>query len=217
MTYPPGYEHIYSLCVSLSPTNFSVGSSKLEKKSCVQWKCRTNLYFLFHCVSGLFQKPPPPSFHGVQQHQAPPIYKSINSRFFTHFTGAGIFVFLEPLLLVATENSVSYKPYKLYMLQLRSAKNYRDLRMHLSLFPQNRMHLYLFNDGFCVCSLYFTHHSQFGLRQQNGKKGYYLYWESHTRRLSELCVNRCQILKRIKYVFLTGESSFPLSILCSPL
>ena len=135
MTYPPGYEHIYSLCVSLSPTNFSVGTSKLEKKSCVQWKCRTNLYFLFHCVSGLFQKPPPPSFHGVQQHQAPPIYKSINSRFFTHFTGAGIFVFLEPLLLVATENSVSYKPYKLYMLQLRSAKNYRDLRMHLSLFP----------------------------------------------------------------------------------
>ena len=111
--------------------NFQIG-----KKSCVQWKCRTNLYFLFHCVSGLFQKPPPPSFHGVQQHQAPPIYKSINSRFFTHFTGAGIFVFLEPLLLVATENSVSYKPYKLYMLQLRGAKNYRDLRMHLSLSPR---------------------------------------------------------------------------------
>ena len=33
MTYPPGYEHIYSLCVSLSPTNFSVGTSKLEKRA----------------------------------------------------------------------------------------------------------------------------------------------------------------------------------------
>ena len=126
MTYPPAMNtYIHSVCLS-EPNEFFRWNFQIGKKElCVQWKCRTNLNFLFHCVSGLFQKPPPPSFHGVLQHQAPPIYKSINSSFFTHFTGAGLFVFLEPLLLVATENSVSYKRYKLYMPQLRSAKNYR--------------------------------------------------------------------------------------------